>query len=458
LNPIKLLPSGSAQSRGTMNDSDTSSSVDGDDQIYHHDGDDDDDEGRYVPRGSERKRLDLLKLVSVLERKFTYPARTIEKIDDLVVDFLENLEDDVHQMLCSNDGHADYYQGLDSNIDTEAEVEAIIRIFPNVLSKSKHIMWTDEDADHEEVALWLYRPIQLLAFTIHEDESLRINLKAVPFIPVVARLAIEFGSDYSRGGLLRHDIHSNTNVLQSLMVSDFTEIHNRDHHEHIDDMYLQVLINLRQIGLLKKEDIQRHDLLNIICRFFAEKRFRFLVQWDPTALTQTNENRCIPLHFAAMQSIQVFWVVFEYGIRYYPKKKGICLLFKKDDDDDTPFQLACEKFGYKEVMKVVEDTLLDCQRRRQRLEEDLDDSNTSGSYNTVDAIVTAAIDENIHLDCVHFLIRREPDVLQKLLLSKQTVEAATTVKLDSSSSSNSSNSNSSNSNSEYDSKQRKRKR
>jgi hypothetical protein len=75
---------------------------------------------------------------------------------------------------------------LDNSIDTEAEVEAILRIFPNVLSRRKPIFWTDEGR-------CFYYPIQLLAFKIHEDESLRINLKAVSFIPVVARLAIEFG-------------------------------------------------------------------------------------------------------------------------------------------------------------------------------------------------------------------------------------------------------------------------
>jgi hypothetical protein len=35
----------------------------------------------------------------------------------------------------------------------------------------------------------------------------------------------------------------------------------------------------------------------------------------------------------------------------------------------------------------------------------------------VDALITACIDENIHLDCVYFLLRKEPDVLQKLLSS-----------------------------------------
>jgi hypothetical protein len=35
--------------------------------------------------------------------------------------------------------------------------------------------------------------------------------------------------------------------------------------------------------------------------------------------------------------------------------------------------------------------------------------------NIMEALITAAIDENVHLDGVYFLLRREPDVLVKLL-------------------------------------------
>jgi hypothetical protein len=73
-----------------------------------------------------------------------------------------------------------------------------------------------------------------------------------------------------------------SNVLQLLMFSDVvTNTGNREYHELYDDRYLQVLIQLRKMGLLKKEDIQRYDLLSYSC---AEKRFRYLVEWDPSAL------------------------------------------------------------------------------------------------------------------------------------------------------------------------------
>jgi hypothetical protein len=59
-----------------------------------------------------------------------------------------------------------------------------------------------------------------------------------------------------------------SNVLQLLMFSDVvTNTGNREYHELYDDRYLQVLIQLRKMGLLKKEDIQRYDLLSYSCDF-----------------------------------------------------------------------------------------------------------------------------------------------------------------------------------------------
>jgi hypothetical protein len=111
-------------------------------------------------------------------------------------------------------------------------------------------------------------------------------MKAVPFIPILVRIAIELGvyEEQNQGGLLIED-EDGVNVLQNLMLSDKIERNTQEHHARVDGKYLQVLIQLRKMGLLKKEDIQRYDLLSTLCKrdYFAEKRFRFLVQWDPTS-------------------------------------------------------------------------------------------------------------------------------------------------------------------------------
>ena len=135
-----------------------------------------------------------------------------------------------------------------------------------------------------------------------------MNVKAVAFIPLLARLAVELGSfeEEERGGLLCKN-NMNINVLQNLMNSDKGRPENlhhnpREYHEVVDDNYFQVLIRLGKLGYLKKEDIQWYGLLNKLCfaqkRYFAKKRFRFLVEWDPNALTQTDECGDLPLHDA----------------------------------------------------------------------------------------------------------------------------------------------------------------
>merc|ERR1712238_188929 len=93
---------------------------------------------------------------------------------------------------------------------------------------------------------------------------------------------------------------------------------------------------------------------------------------------------------------------FDYGICYYPDKKGIILLFLKYIHNRTPFQRACHSFGREKVMEVVND-ILACYH-------------SSGlQLNIIEALMMAAIDNDIHLDCVLFLMQREPGVIVKLL-------------------------------------------
>jgi hypothetical protein len=373
---------------------------------------------RITAAAAARRRR--LKLISVLEVCDQYPFPTRNKTNELVENFLENLGDDIHDMICSsNNDSNNNYRGLDSDRDTEEEVETVIRFFPEVLTRTKQFAWYEGEDDNELITEDLY-PIQLLAFTRRDEDDWACNMKAVSFIPLVARLAIELGlfEEQYQGGLLCPD-HAGENILENLMRTDQTERHNREHHEPIDDKYLQVLIQLRKLDLLKKEDIRGFTLLIELCVSyyrFSEKRFRFLVEWDPSALTHRNELGYSPLHYAAYNcsSLRGFILVFEAGVSYYPKKRGINLLFRKSDQDDTPFKYACGKFGSEEVLKVVEDTLVRYSSS----------SNNTPPLNIVEALITAVIDDNVHLDCVYFLLRREPDVLQKLL-SLTTPVAAT---------------------------------
>jgi hypothetical protein len=363
---------------------DVDSDTEDDRQLQEEEDDDDeDDEDEEDETAAADNEQRCLTAISLLQKKKEYPKRTRNKINRLTREFLQKLGNDVHDMLCKNE--SENYHGLDSDRDTEEEVEAIVRFFPDVLSK------VDEMEE-------LY-PIQHLALMCTDEGSFRCNIKAVSFIPIIARLAKEFGTfnEELRGGLLIED-NAGCNILKDLT-----------HHESGDDKCMFVMKQLRQMGCFMKEDIQRYDLLErLSChqRVFPEKRFRFLVEWDPTLLLQPNGSGFLLLHHVAYcgSTIRGFQVLFEYGILYYPKKKGITLLFKKNYRNETPFQVACSRYGRKVVMKIIEDTLIR-------------DSSCPDNSPLPDALITAAIDENIHLDCIYFLLRREPDVVVKLLSS-----------------------------------------
>ena len=77
---------------------------------------------------------------------------------------------------------------MDSTRDTEAQVETAIRFFPKVISQP---CWEDGEEKY---------PLQRICVS----NEVKCNVKAVSFITVLARLAIEFHSfeDHERGGLL----------------------------------------------------------------------------------------------------------------------------------------------------------------------------------------------------------------------------------------------------------------
>ncbi|OEU07200.1 hypothetical protein FRACYDRAFT_251527 [Fragilariopsis cylindrus CCMP1102] len=376
-----------------------------------------------------------LKIDSVLARKRKFPLRNRNKINALIKEFLEKLEDDIHDMFFDTtyDAETDTYDGLDSDRDTEEEVETAIRFFPEVLSRRKDVY-----------AGILHYPIQALASACNEDGDWQCNVKTVSFIPIVARLAIEFDlfEEDERGGLLCLDSDGD-NVLHLLMLTDDTIVENLEKiYRAIDDKYLQVLIQLRKLGLLKKEDIERYSLLNFLCEkdYFAEKRLRFLVEWDPNALTQTDRFG----QLVNAPTIQGFESVFEYGIRYFPQKKGISVLFHKPSSSLTTFQYACKKHGGEKVKKIIENTLARY--------------SSSTPINSADALLSAAIDENVHVDGVYFLLRRDPDMLQKLLSSSPSSSTSSTAVADCDINMNSNSNSSSNNDTNDEVNSRKRKR
>ena len=113
----------------------------------------------------------------------------------------------------------------------------------------------------------------------NNPETFVCNVKAVSFIPLFVKLAIEFNAfdENKRGGLLIEDGIGNNTLHHYLAFPPDASL---DEHrqQHVDTTFLAVLIQLRQSGWFVQNDIQQYQLVHQICRkkYFSEQRFRFM--------------------------------------------------------------------------------------------------------------------------------------------------------------------------------------
>ena len=195
-----------------------------------------------------------------------------------------------------------------------------------------------------------------------------VHLHALSFIHLFAKLAIEFNSfdDEERGGLLIKD-QDGDNVFENLACATYL-VEGKDYH-HADDVISTEWIRLRQMGLMKKDDIRKYNLFYSACHPYdiIENCIRFLVEWDPEYLFQIDRQGIAPLPFqvvAECSSNRYFRLLFEYFIRYYPYKKGISNLFRTNEFGvlvKSPFNVACggssDPTQRKRIMDIIEEAL-----------------------------------------------------------------------------------------------------
>ena len=336
-------------------------------------------------------------IITILQCSISYRFEIRRIIDYSVRYFLNQLKDDIHCMICNSNEHfSENYTGLDCVQDTIEEVYNTISLFPDVLLEQTELYWMDE-TDDEEYQQGQFYPISQLSFTIRNDWISGNNDKVAMYIPVLVKIALQFGlfHEETKGGLLIQDVASGENVLQNIMGSVISD--------GKEDMYLNVLMELRNNGVVNIDDVRMYGLLQKCLSPYAlkygEKRYLYLLEWDPNALSLHDHNGFIPLHYTA-RSKRRFELTFNAGIKYLSKDLGIHLLFHKNILGETPYQIACWMWGRDVIMKIVKNSLT---------------FYSDTPFNNVIALVTAAVDDRIHLDCVYFLLRREPDILQQLV-------------------------------------------
>lgn len=317
----------------------------------------------------EHRKLD------ILERVNYFPVTLRETIDLAKEEdtnyFLSIIEEKLIDLLYGIKG-----DGLDCDRDTHEEIETAIRFFPQILCEK---YWGTHPPIYAQLAYF----------------------KSVSFIPILAKLGIEFNQfeKEERGGLFYRE----WNVLKSLVNNDCRDWYDEDDEYQqslVDEKYVAVVKSLWKMNIIQKEDIVREDLMWELSKnnFFPERRFRYLIGLDPNCFY--NRQPSIYRIWLQRNNIRVFRIIFELGTLHFPNEIGF--LFHLDKNDGyTPFDRACYEYGTEKVTKIVEDALLT--GNRHGIESDCE-----FDYNTAEPFICAATNSTVHVDGVYFLLRRDP--------------------------------------------------
>jgi cation transport regulator ChaB len=304
---------------------------------------------------------------------------------------------------------------LDGCVEVYEEVGAFLRFSLN-----------DDEHSEDEVRKLLQSFPESLSWTGDED-PLTIQVAAIydepmtSFIPLLAEEGLKhnIGGEGMRGGLLCEDRNC-CNVLQVLANEKYAD----------ETKYLNVMRRLREMDLLKKEDIQEYKLLETSCFHDCKERFQFIVEWDPDALAGCTSrgitNRpLIHIMLYEYESFDGFEMGLEAGIAHFPHELGF--LFCERDNSISASNVhgssclyddACAYFGLNETWTIVERCLTN-----------LFGTNTSASstrtstdlYPFMIAASKGTVSKN--LDVIYYLIRKDPRVVEDALLSSHEDDA-----------------------------------
>jgi len=292
--------------------------------------------------------------------------------------------------------------GLEADFDDETKVEAAISIFPEVLSQRN----SPCDVTGIHPVMWRAK------WWGHGTGS----LKSVSLIPLLVELGTKFGvfDEGMRGGLLSTD-YDGINVLNHICFENVSSRNSKQYKEDTEDCYLDVIKILREKKYFVKEDIREFNIVGRVLLLnnptFAEKRFQYLVDWDPMSLSMPcdpESGNWLPIHWSTQGDVDIgrFRSVLEAGLKHFPTELGFSFCtgdsdsgYDSDDADTrTPFQLACEKFGREAVIEVVAACIAACPTIR-----------------TESFLMAIAIDNAIHLDCLYLLLRKDPTAVSRLV-------------------------------------------
>ena len=250
------------------------------------------------------------------------PKKVTSKINEIARKAIKEMSKEAGKFL---------HEDLDDDAHTEAQVKAIIELFPDSLSQV---------GKHGNL------PIQ----TATRSGAVSSARSSVTFIPLMARegCRLGVGGEGKRGGLLSAVPGINRSRMNTIQVLTFTR-------KGDDIKRTHVLENLRDMNLLKKVDVEEYGLLAGGDIFYSDcqQRFEFFSNLDPDTLGARDSQWTTPIHLALHwcdNAKEGFERTLKAGMKHFPERLGFLFLKQKGI---TACKRAFDKLGVDTAMNII---------------------------------------------------------------------------------------------------------
>ncbi len=283
------------------------------------------------------------------------------------------------------DGRVDLSDSLNSQIDTEEEVETLVRLFrPEIFNGVQ------------------YRYRRNVFFYRHALYMMSSEPQAHAFVPMLVRAMIESGQ-----------FQGYRSCVRNLLIDPRNNLEMKSSDAMVALRFLLELDCFSEENFLKAEVM--FDMMHSTIKTggsnvsFILDRTQFLIHWRPSLLKdcslKSHRRTLVALvshhtpnlwkNFDKDVLLELFGFVVELGLYYFPKDLGFVF-------HGSVYQDACSTWGEKRVGRIVSDKILKTLRVPSKQPLSL-----------MEMVLEAATNEEISLDALYTLLHVDPIAITK---------------------------------------------
>lgn len=297
-----------------------------------------------------------------------------------------------------------YLHHLDDKVQTEQEIRAIIQCVPEALSccEKKH-------ENQGAFFLPIHSAINHYSINGCDIEVSGRNFSALSFVPVLLEEGIKYdipiiagsrNSDFekihdSRGGLLsKPDLYEGEEFEDTMTLLFGLEGYSCEDSEEC--IILRIFDRLRQVSIIRKEDIRNHSILYWIVNGKKMMLLERIVDWDPDVLKETD---CMH-HYALLNipEFDRFEIMLKIALQFFCQELGL-LLLKHRNTHDTVISQLYERRGKNATWDILKRAFAKADLRKL-----LGFNEEMGMF----PFLLAAEGDLADLNLVYYLMRKDP--------------------------------------------------